>query len=115
MITGKSYDEIRLELFGLAGKVGPMYGADVANLICKKGFHVSGQVYPMASEPKRPEDLRGPFAPVHLVEIRVFEDSEQMHFIVMDEVGKLYDPLFGETDWNFYAEHPSNIVGFTPE
>ncbi len=43
------------------------------------------------------DELLKPFAPVHIVSLREFSDSDTHHSVVMDADGKLHDPA-GETE-----------------
>ena len=107
MITGQSYQECKLALFGTLGKVTGMFHDDVVKFITDRGF--------VAGKRKYVKDIQGeikPEAMLNLLEVRVYPDSDGSHFVIMDAEGNILDPMFGQTELSFYHEVWS-IIGFT--
>jgi hypothetical protein len=59
-----------------------------------------------------------PFAPVHLCAVRVGRElkDSRSHFIVMDNAGVLFDPIFGANmPWHRYLDSiPECVIGVWP-
>lgn len=112
MLADWEYDEIKTRLYGTRGEIAGLFYNEVLEVGCELGgFEVHSEVYPHQADETHRANVMKPYADVHLVEIKVFKDSPCLHFIIMDEDGKLYDPMFGMTTWDWYCEPPSQIIG----
>lgn len=108
MVTELSYEDCRRTLFGTVGKVSGMFHDDVVAFIKSKGFNASKRLY-SKEDPSVLKPIEG--CEAHLLEVRVYSDSEMSHFVVMDNLGNIFDPIFGKTELGFYHDTWS-IIGF---
>ena len=97
MVTGRNYDDLIKDFAGNFHKHGiddeiltDYLGDQNFSLVQKIASHWNNKDF------ARKEMLK-PFAPAHLVKVKMFADSTLYHWVVMDYKGKLYCPL-GKSD-----------------
>jgi DNA primase large subunit len=106
MITGSNYDEI-IKFFsppidfnkdGISFRAIDAYLVDHGYAIARKFQH-----YGFFNCPKREIWPPQPFAPIHLCEVRVYENAPCTHFVIMLSNGRILDPINDEhKNLNFY-------------
>jgi hypothetical protein len=113
MILGKSYQEITERLYtnfartGLSHKVAREFITDF-------GFQaITKEVWCFHTTELINLEMIKPFAPVHLLEIKVWPDHSTWHALVMDQKGKLFDPAGYDEEWvRTHLHYIHRITGF---
>lgn len=92
MVTGKGYWEVR-DFFGSRpNEEEGVHTWEVESYLAEHGYAVAPKDRMVRSTKRRQVWPPQRFAPVHLVVVKVFENSPLTHMIVMDANGAIYDP-----------------------
>lgn len=104
MITGATYDGVHGYFFGSKGKCDGMFPSDIENYISRFTYTMSEPEY--WYNEKGTARVAWPSVPqngdVLLLQVRVYADSPSDHFVLIDDLGTIYDPMFGHAKLSDY-------------
>lgn len=92
MALGLAYSRVEID-FAPFTKTDGMNPDATRNYIASQGYSVVSKTAAFYSKVKENNSrMLKPFAPVHLVRVKIFANSKMNHLVVMDSKGRVFDP-----------------------